>query len=462
VKSCPICHSTYPSDFAVCPRDATTLVGAGTWAEGTHRSTTPEGSGRPRYDVFISYRRETGAAEARLLRSELTKRGVSVFLDVADLRRGFFDETLLRRIAEAPSFLVVLTPHALDRCSEPDDWLRREIREALKSGKDIIPVLMPGFTFPREMPDDIRAAARHQGFGYSHEYFDDMLGRIVEHVEAERAEAQRKAQEAVEQAQLQRKRAEAGRLAATREVTDLPAAEEAASLAREKAEAERRAAEERAEQERQPRLLAEAEHLEREHAERERKKREQAEAEARAKAERERIERERVEEERLAAAKAERERQAAEPEQVRATPVQAAPAPSVEPGTSRKLWLWAAAATVVLALGVWYFASRSGKEVRQPGTETTAPVSAPPSQPPSRQAREPPLTLPEQQPSETADPKRVREAITLGDFHYENGEYDEAISSYQAALKLDPSNAEVKKKLQKAQHAKNTEANINQ
>jgi len=202
VKSCPICHSTYPSDFAVCPRDATTLVEAGPWAEGTQagRSATPEGSAKPRYDVFISYRRETGAAEARLLRSELTKRGVSVFLDVADLRKGFFDEALLRYIAETPSFLVVLTPHALDRCSDPDDWLRREIREAVQSGKDIIPVLMPGFTFPREMPDDIRAAARHQGLSYSHEYFDDMLDRIIEHVEAERAEAQRKAEQAVERA----------------------------------------------------------------------------------------------------------------------------------------------------------------------------------------------------------------------------------------------------------------------
>jgi serine/threonine-protein kinase len=35
VKSCPVCHSTYPPDFAVCPRDATTLVEAGAWEKGT-------------------------------------------------------------------------------------------------------------------------------------------------------------------------------------------------------------------------------------------------------------------------------------------------------------------------------------------------------------------------------------------------------------------------------------------
>jgi len=48
----------------------------------------------------------------------------------------------------------------------------------------------------------------------------------------------------------------------------------------------------------------------------------------------------------------------------------------------------------------------------------------------------------------------------LGDFHYEHVEYDDAISSHQAALKLDPSNAAVKEKLQKAQQAEDTEANI--
>jgi serine/threonine protein kinase len=35
MKTCPTCHSTYPSDFAVCPRDATPLVEVGVWSEGT-------------------------------------------------------------------------------------------------------------------------------------------------------------------------------------------------------------------------------------------------------------------------------------------------------------------------------------------------------------------------------------------------------------------------------------------
>lgn len=35
MKSCPVCHSTYPRDFSLCPRDGTKLVEVGVWTEGT-------------------------------------------------------------------------------------------------------------------------------------------------------------------------------------------------------------------------------------------------------------------------------------------------------------------------------------------------------------------------------------------------------------------------------------------
>jgi serine/threonine-protein kinase len=35
MKKCPACEETYPGDFAVCPRDGSTLVEAGAWSEGT-------------------------------------------------------------------------------------------------------------------------------------------------------------------------------------------------------------------------------------------------------------------------------------------------------------------------------------------------------------------------------------------------------------------------------------------
>src|SRR5579864_1955056 len=35
MKSCPVCHSSYPRDFSLCPRDGTKLVEVGVWTEGT-------------------------------------------------------------------------------------------------------------------------------------------------------------------------------------------------------------------------------------------------------------------------------------------------------------------------------------------------------------------------------------------------------------------------------------------
>jgi len=52
-------------------------------------------------DVFISYRRDGGSAEARLIRSALGERGLNTFLDVTSLTHGMFDES--RKLASFSS-----------------------------------------------------------------------------------------------------------------------------------------------------------------------------------------------------------------------------------------------------------------------------------------------------------------------------------------------------------------------
>jgi hypothetical protein len=135
------------------------------------------------YDVFISYRRESGAAEARLIRAALQERGLRVFLDVADLGKGYFDETLLKQIAETPNFVVVLSPDCLDRCSETDDWLRREIVQAIETHRNIIPVMLPGFKFPAVLDPSIKELPRHQGLEYTHTFFEAMIDRLITSLE---------------------------------------------------------------------------------------------------------------------------------------------------------------------------------------------------------------------------------------------------------------------------------------
>ncbi|MCL4143088.1 UNVERIFIED_CONTAM: hypothetical protein GTU68_010389, partial [Idotea baltica] len=67
-------------------------------------------------DIFISYRRSNGSQLASLLKVHMTLRGFSVFIDVERLEAGKFDNNLLSSIQQAKTFLLVLTPDALERC----------------------------------------------------------------------------------------------------------------------------------------------------------------------------------------------------------------------------------------------------------------------------------------------------------------------------------------------------------
>lgn len=134
------------------------------------------------YDVFISYRRANGAAEARLIRSALVDHGLRVFLDVTDLDKGLFDDALLRCIAVTPNFVVILSPHALDSCVEKGDWLRAEIAHAAAHQRNIVPVMLPGFEFPAQLPDDITTLPRHQAVQYSHVFFEAAVSKILQMV----------------------------------------------------------------------------------------------------------------------------------------------------------------------------------------------------------------------------------------------------------------------------------------
>jgi formylglycine-generating enzyme required for sulfatase activity len=154
----------------------------------------------PRYDVFISYRRGAADELALLLQTHLEKRGVAAFLD-RDLRRGVFDSTLLHRIAESPTFLIVLTPNALDRCSDQEDWLRKEIVQAISSGRNIIPLQIGSFQFTpavvKSLDPAIRELSRYQAVVYSRDYFESTMERIVKIVEEDKEE--RKAAPQVEE-----------------------------------------------------------------------------------------------------------------------------------------------------------------------------------------------------------------------------------------------------------------------
>jgi N-acetylneuraminic acid mutarotase len=145
--------------------------------------------GNKKYDAFISYRRTGGSAEARLVQTKLSQHGLRAFLDVDDLESGHFNLALLERIAEAPNFIVILSPHALDRVVDERDWLRQEIAQAVQTKRNIVPLLMPGFDFPapETLPAEFKDLPNYQSVKYSHEFFDATIAKLVQYLQPARS-----------------------------------------------------------------------------------------------------------------------------------------------------------------------------------------------------------------------------------------------------------------------------------
>ena len=109
-------------------------------------------------DIFICCCREDGRELARPLKSELVRRGYRVFLDFDEVKESVSDRRIIEAIDAAPIFMVILSPHALDRCVNVDDWVRREIEYALAHERHFIPVdpdrSFAGF--PPDFPDSLK------------------------------------------------------------------------------------------------------------------------------------------------------------------------------------------------------------------------------------------------------------------------------------------------------------------
>jgi N-acetylneuraminic acid mutarotase len=136
------------------------------------------------YHVFISYRRTGASAEARVVKLKLLQHGLRAFLDVDDLEPGHFNLALLKRIAECPNFIVILSPHCLDPSADEQDWLRQEITQAVKTERNIVPIIMDKFEFPdpETLPAEFKDLSTYQSINYSHVFFDATMGKLIQHL----------------------------------------------------------------------------------------------------------------------------------------------------------------------------------------------------------------------------------------------------------------------------------------
>ena len=136
-----------------------------------------------KYDVFISYRRDGGDKYARTIQQALEKQ-FRVFLDFDELEDGVFDQRIIDAISESPVFLLILSKGALDRCVNENDWVRKEILQAVKCGCHIVPVTIIGDNFnklPEELPEELRRAVGSHQFSQLHmeTLFKESMAKLV-------------------------------------------------------------------------------------------------------------------------------------------------------------------------------------------------------------------------------------------------------------------------------------------
>lgn len=135
------------------------------------------------YDIFVSYRR-TASESAGLIVEKLRSMGYRIFFDVESMRSGKFNEQLYNVIQECTDFVIVLPENALDRCNDEDDWVRKETLEALSSNKNIVPVMLRGFTWPSPMPYGMEELQNYQAVVSSPEFFDLAIQRLASYLKS--------------------------------------------------------------------------------------------------------------------------------------------------------------------------------------------------------------------------------------------------------------------------------------
>lgn len=130
------------------------------------------------FEVFISYRNsyyevredgtkrkiDVGFSVAREVAILLSSEKYGVYFDNFALPGGDdYERHIFKSIPQCNDVILVLVPHAFDRCTGENDVFGREIVSALENKKNIIPVFVNGFTMPEtldELPEMLSVPAK--------------------------------------------------------------------------------------------------------------------------------------------------------------------------------------------------------------------------------------------------------------------------------------------------------------
>lgn len=138
-----------------------------------------------KFDVFISYRRdkdrgELGANIASNVKHHLEDRGLSVFMDVKSLHAGPFPRQIKEAISNSNNVVLILSPGAMDKCAQKEDWVRRELEIAREQNVLVTPIRHPDYRDPEGLPAWIRDAIQNEGPTWLHEFESAAIDRLLE------------------------------------------------------------------------------------------------------------------------------------------------------------------------------------------------------------------------------------------------------------------------------------------
>lgn len=136
------------------------------------------------FDIFISYKRKS-LPTANNLYYRLTTRGYSTFFDIEELRKDNYNTQLLNYIENAKDVFVILEEGSLDACKQDDwekDWFCLEIALAIEKKKNIIPILLNGYTMPSEdfFPDKLKELHFKEAPEFNYSFFEAYLDKLIE------------------------------------------------------------------------------------------------------------------------------------------------------------------------------------------------------------------------------------------------------------------------------------------
>jgi len=143
-------------------------------------------------DVFISYKNDgSGNQFASRLCQDLERIGYSVYFNPHEKRTQNFPEKLRHAVTCCKDFVLIISRGCLEQLkrNDPIDWVREEILTAQKYEKHIVPILIEGVDFPRdinEMPAELRFLPYVDAFIFPEQYLVSPFSGLLKALISER------------------------------------------------------------------------------------------------------------------------------------------------------------------------------------------------------------------------------------------------------------------------------------